>query len=309
MRKTIQTLAIVMVAAFALAVAHADSGTRDETGESFAVNPGGTLTFDSDLANVEITTNNSETVRAEFSREFRVSTAQEADKLRQKLTVEMAKSDSGVKMTVRFAGDRNGNERNKVRLNFRIAMPRTFNLDLRTCGSVTVQDMDGWARAKVAGGSLKLGDVTGAVTAKTEGGSLSLGNVGGDLDAQSYGGSLAAGRVNGRIKAIAEGGSISITEATDSIEARASGGSVAASISKQPKAETRITAEAGNIDLKLPASVAVMVNAACTAGRVSSDFSLPGQQPDDRGRLTGAINGGGPLVTLRASAGNIHLRK
>jgi hypothetical protein len=91
--------------------------------------------------------------------------------------------------------------------------------------------------------------------------------------------------------------------------ARAAGGSVAAYISKQPKAETKIIAEAGNIELRLPATVAVTVDAACSAGRLSSDFSLLGHQVDDPGRLKGTINGGGPLVLLRASAGNISLRK
>jgi hypothetical protein len=273
------------------------------------VKPGGTLIFDSDLANVEITTSDSDTLRAEFVREFKVSTAQEADALRQRLTAEMVKSDNGVKITVRWAGDRMDKDRQKVRLSFRIAMPHKFNLDLRTCGSAKVGDIDGSVKTKIAGGSLRLGNVSGPVTARTDGGSLSLGDVGGDLDGQSYGGSVTAGRVNGRVKAIAEGGSIAITEASDSIDARAAGGSVAAYISKQPNAETKIIAEAGNIELRLPASIAVTVDAACSAGRLSSEFSLLGHQVDDPGRLKGTINGGGPLVMLRASAGNINLRK
>ena len=289
------------------ATAHAGSGLRDEIVDTFAVKPGGTLNFDSDLANVEITTSDSDTLRAEFVREFKVGTAQEADALRQKLTVEMAKNDNGVKVTVRWAGGRNDNERRKVRLDFRIAMPHKFNLDLRTCGSAKVGDVDGTVQARMLGGSMRLGNVTGPVTVKSEGGSLSLGNVGGDLDAKSYGGSVAAGHVNGRVKAVAEGGSIAITEASDSIEARAAGGSVAAYISKQPRGDSKLIAEAGNVELRLPESIAVNIDASCSAGRLSSDFSLYGHQ--DENRLKGAINGGGPLVMLRASAGNIYLRK
>jgi hypothetical protein len=317
MKIHINPLALILLVAVASVVAanptgrttNAPPGTRDEIMESFAAKPGGTLDFDSDLANVEITTSDSDTLRAEFTREFKVSTAQEADVLRQKLNVQMAKTDNGVKVTVRWAGNRNDNERRKVRLDFRIAMPHKFNLDLRTCGSAKVGDIDGSVKTKIAGGSLRLGNVSGPVTARTDGGSLSLGDVGGDLDGQSYGGSVTAGRVNGRVKAIAEGGSIAITEASDSIDARAAGGSVAAYISKQPNAETKIIAEAGNIELRLPASIAVTVDAACSAGRLRSDFSLLGHQVDDPGRLKGTINGGGPLVLLRASAGNINLRK
>jgi hypothetical protein len=299
----------VIFSALALTTANAGAGLRDEIVDSFAVKPGQTLDFDSDLANVEITTSDTDTVRTEFTREFKVGTAQEAQELRNKLTVEMAKTDNGVKVTVRFTGDRNGNERRKVRLDFRIAMPHKFNLDLRTAGSAKIGDIDGSVKAKLLGGSLRLGNVSGSITAQAEGGSLAIGDVGGDLDALSRGGSVETRRVTGRIKAIAEGGSISIADASDSIEARASGGSVAAFISKQPRAETKIIAEAGNIELRLSESAAVTVDASCTAGRLRSDFSLLGHQIDDPGRLKGTINGGGPLVMLRASAGNISLKK
>jgi DUF4097 and DUF4098 domain-containing protein YvlB len=214
-----------------------------------------------------------------------------------------------VKVTVRFADDRKGTNREKVRLDFRITMPRKFNLDLRTVGSAKVGDLEGSAKASTRGGSLKLGNISGPVTAKSEGGSVTIGNVSANVEARSYGGSTSIGRVNGRVTATAEGGSVSIEEATDSIEARAAGGSIKAWISKQPRVDSKITAEAGNIDLRLNASLAVNVDAACTAGRLSSDFSLNGHQVDDPGRLKGVINGGGPVLMLRASAGNINLRK
>jgi DUF4097 and DUF4098 domain-containing protein YvlB len=154
---------------------------------------------------------------------------------------------------------------------------------------------------------LKLRNVTGPVTARSQGGNLDIGNVGGDLEARSEGGNTTVGQVKGRVAATAEGGNVSIEEATDSIEARAAGGSIKAWISKQPRADSKFTAEAGNIDLRLDASVAVNVDAACTAGRLRSDFSLSGHQEDNR--LKSAINGGGPLLMLRASAGNINLHK
>ena len=300
---------IAALGAFAFATAEAASGTRDEIEQSFSVKSGGLLNFDADLGNVEIVTGDSETVRVEFTREFKVKTAPEADELRQKLTVETSQTDNTVKVVVRFADDRHQTNRNKVRLDFRVAIPRKFNLDLRTGGSAKVGDLDGTAKASTLGGSLNLGSVSGLAIATSKGGSLSIGDVGADLEARSYGGSTTIGRVNGRVTAIAEGGSVSIEEATDWIRARAAGGSVTAYISKQPRADSKITAEAGNIDLRLAASVAVTVDAACTAGRLSSEFSLQGHQDDESGRLKGAINGGGPALLLRASAGNINLRK
>ena len=307
MKKLLYSSLLMAIAlAFAVTV-QPGSGLRDDIVDSFSVKPGGTLNFDSDLANVEITTSETDTLRAEFTREFKVSNAQEADALRQKLDVQMRKTDNDVKVTVRWAGDRDDDDRRKVRVNFRIAMPRKFNLDLRTIGSARVGDLDGTVKAVMKGGSIQFRNVTGPVTARTDGGSISLRDVGGDLDATSNGGSVAAGRVNGKVVARANGGSVAIDEATDAIDAKAAGGSVAAYISKQPRSDSKLIAEAGNVELRLPESIAVNMDASCSAGRLSSDFSLNGHQ--DENRLKGTINGGGPLVMVRASAGNIYIRK
>jgi DUF4097 and DUF4098 domain-containing protein YvlB len=295
-----------MAIAFAVN-AHAGSGLRDEISDSFAVKPGGTLTFDSDLASVEITTSETDTLRADFVREFKVSTAQEADVLRQKLDVQMTKTGNDVKVTVRWSGDRHDRELQKVHVSFRIAMPRKFNLDLRTVGSARIGDLEGTVKAVMRGGSVQFHDVAGPVTARTDGGSISIRDVGGDVEATSNGGSVSVGRANGKVMARANGGSVAIDEATDAIDAKAAGGSVAAYISKQPRSDSKLIAEAGNVELRLPESIAINVDAACSAGRLSSDFSLNGHQ--DENRLKGTINGGGPLIMVRASAGNVSLRK
>jgi hypothetical protein len=291
-----------------VATAQAASGTRDEIEQSFHVRPNGVLKIDADLGNVEITTSDSDTVRIEFIREFKVPTLEEANQLRQKVQVGMEQHDNSVNLNVRYTGSRRGHESNKVRLDFRIAMPRKFNLDMRIVGSARVGDIDGWAKARVDGGSLHLGKVKERVSARTNGGSFNAGDVG-EMDVESRGGSVTAGRVNGKVRAVAEGGSVSISEAMDSVDARAAGGSVAAYISKQPASDSRLIAEAGNVDLRLPASIAVSLNAECSAGRIDSDFSVAGIVHTSDTRLKGDINGGGPAILVRASAGNITLRK
>src|SRR3954471_23917564 len=243
MKKLNPTLFIVMLSVCAVSFVNAGSGLRDEIVDSFAVKPGGTLTFDSDLASVEIETSETETLRADFIREFKVSTAQEADALRQKLDVQMTKTNNDVKVTVRWTGGRNDRELRKVHVNFRIAMPRKFNLDLRTVGSARVADLDGTVKAIIRGGSVELHNVTGPVTARTDGGSIGVRDVGGDLEATANGGSIVAARVNGKVMARANGGSVEIDEATDAIDLKAAGGSVTAYISKQPRSDCKLIAE------------------------------------------------------------------
>ncbi len=176
MKKRIPILLVIALAAFAVNSAKAASGTRDEIEQSFHVRPGGVLKIDADLGNVEITTSESDTVRIEFTREFKVPTLQEANELRQKVQVEMGQHDdtnSGqnlVNLNVRYTGSRHSHESNKVRLDFRIAMPRKFNLEMRTVGSAKVGDIEGWAKARVDGGSLQFGKVKERVSARANGG-------------------------------------------------------------------------------------------------------------------------------------------
>src|SRR2546423_885723 len=238
-------LLMMVLSVFAVGTAHAGSGLRDEIVDSFAVKPGGTLNFDSDLANVEITTSDSDTLRADFTREFKVGNAQQADALRQKLNVEMTKTGNDVKVTVRWAGDRNDRELRKVSVNFRIAMPRKFNLHLRTVGSGRIGDIDGTVKAVMRGGSVQLHNVTGTVTATADGGSISLRDVGGDLDAISNGGSVAAGRVNGKVTVRANGGGGGLDEATGASAGQAAGGSGSGPIFKQTRRGLKMIAATG----------------------------------------------------------------
>ncbi|HYJ04712.1 MAG TPA: DUF4097 family beta strand repeat-containing protein [Chthoniobacterales bacterium] len=312
-------LSLVMLLAFSERLVAAGPGPegRDEIEKSFQVRPGGVLNFDADVGNVEIITGDSDRVRVAYTLEYKVKTAQEVEELRQKLTIEMGQTDvtttandeNNVKVVVRLADDRKDTLRQKVRLDFRIIMPRKFNLDLRTVGSAKAGDLDGTVKASTLGGSLTLGDASGPVKATSKGGSLTIGDVGGDLEARASGGSVKAGRVKGKALAVAEGGTVAMVEAAELIEATANGGSVRASISKPPRAACKITANAGSIYLQLPASAAVTVDASCSAGSIMSEFAVAGNGGDRASRLKGDINGGGPALVLRATAGSIHLRK
>ena len=284
------------------------AGMQDEINKSFKVQPGGQLTVDSDVGNVEIKTGSSDTVTVDIKRRLKVD-GQAADELLKNLTIDLSQSGNNVNVIVKLVDDNNQTNRRKIQLDFLVSMPLNFNLKLRTVGSANVGHVQGTVNASTAGGSLVIGNVDGPLTARSGGGSLTIGNVVGDLDARSGGGSVNAGRITGRVTANAGGGSVSIEEATDAIDATASGGSVKAYISRQPSAGFNIKADAGSIDLRLAESVSISVDASCTAGRVTTDYGLTAERDTHGGSLKGDINGGGPSVILRASAGNIHVRK
>ena len=322
-----------------------ETGIEDEINKSFPVTPGGQLTLDSDIGNVEIKTGNSDTINVEIKRRFKVDNRQAADELLSNLTVDMSQNGDDVKVIVKLVDDNNLTYRRKIQIDFRVSMPRNFNLKLRTVGTANIGNVQGTVHASTAAGSLIIGDVNGPVMATSAGGSLSIGNVdgdlhagsaggslsignvggnlhagsgggsltignvGGNLDARSGGGSIIVGRINGCVTASAAGGSVLIEEAIDANDVTAAAGSIKIYLSGQPSAGFNMRVDAGNIDLRLSDSVAISVDASCIAGRITTNYDIAVMGGLHGSSLKGDINGGGPSVVLRATAGNIHLHK
>lgn len=237
---------------------------------------------------------------------------------------------------------------NRLKIRFLVTVPQQYNVDLDTSsGGITVADLGGDVRAKTAGGSLRFEKIIGTVWGRTSGGSIKLtscgssvdlktsgGNIGvvdvsGEVQAQTSGGSLRFGAIQGSIWGKTSGGNIKVASCSGgadvqtsggsirlqntggSVNAKTSGGSIYATMVTQPKRECNFRTSGGGITLTLIPDIAVDVDAKTSGGRVSTDFivesAIQGKVP--KNRLTGSINGGGPLLKLHSSGGNIHLQK
>ena len=237
---------------------------------------------------------------------------------------------------------------NRLKIQFLVTVPQTYNVDVETAaGGVSVADLAGTVRAKTSGGSLKFGKIVGEVWGHTSGGNIELtscsspvdlktsgGNievvdVGGDVRAHTSGGNLRFGAIAGSIwgktsggnigvaschgdaEVQTSGGSIRLQNVGGTLNAKTSGGSIHAAVVAQPHRECTLRTSGGSITVDLLSDVAVDIAAKTSGGNVSTDFAvesvLQGKPP--KNRLEGTINGGGPLMTLRTSGGNIHLQK
>ena len=222
--------------------------------------------------------------------------------------------DSDVRIEGKFKRGRKHwqKELNRLKIRFLLTVPQQYNVDLVTSsGGVSVADLDGDVRAKNSAGSLQFGKIKGTVWGRTSAGSINLTSSDSTVDVKTSSGSIKIGNVAGNVQAQTSSGSIRLSSVGGTVNARTSSGSIRASLAGQPRKACSLHTSAGSITVNLLSDIAVDVDAETSAGRVSTELAVAsvirGKVP--KNRLKGSINGGGPLLKLRTSAGSIRLKK
>ena len=197
-----------------------------------------------------------------------------------------------------------------------------------TSGTIKVRYVRGKLEARDAGGDIIIDEaaadvsaqtMSGSVKIKRVGGNLEVGDAGGDIRVEEVGGNatvhttsgvIALGVVQGKVDAHGAGTEITVAQVRDVVTAHTTGGSVRVAFAGEPKAGSRVEVLGGGIEVSLPRSAAFDLEAHSTGGTVKSDLPVSvttsGHSPF--GELKGAINGGGPLLRLRASSGDIRVK-
>lgn len=298
-------------------------GSGDILQKSFEVSPGGSLNLDTDYGSVKVTGTTGNTVGIGVFHK------------RSALDVQFDKQGNDVSVSGRVKGGIIGRIWHHLfhygtRTRFVITVPSRYNLDLRTRGGeIVVDNLEGNIRSRTSGGGLHFDRIRGAVSGRTSGGSVELSecagrarietsggsilisDANGDVNVHTSGGSVTMRSIRGEVTADTSGGSINVRTLTGSIDATTSGGSIKAQILGQPSKECRLATSGGSVVVGLTGGVAVDVDAETKGGRVVTDFPVMVRAQGESGRsaLQGRINGGGPLVLLRTSGGDIHIEK
>ena len=280
----------------------AGRGAFDTIERTFNVGDGGLLEIDADHGNIRVNSGSSGEVRVVVRRTprggadvetYQVEFAQDGDRIRVIGT-----------NTVRSSG------RAGVNVDFEVTVPRRFNIDAETSGgNIAVDNLDGRVKLNTSGGNLSLGSISGEVDAHTSGGNISLDGAGGNVVVNTSGGNISLGRVSGTVRATTSGGNIAVDEVGGDIVARTSGGHIVARIADQPKADCLLRTSGGGITVHLADGIAVDLEAETSAGRVSTDIEVATSGTIKKDRLHGEINGGGPLLELETSAGDVRILK
>jgi TonB family protein len=178
--------------------------------------------------------------------------------------------------------------------------------DLQTDGgNITVGQAGSLVSVRTGGGQIDFGEVRGSVRAQTGGGGIRVMYVSGPMEVESSAGSICLTRVAGTVRAATAGGTI---RAWINPDAPSSGGTV------HLPGLSQLTSGNGDIVVFLPRNLAADIDAVVDTGgegHIEADPAL-GLQIQNRGNgpvhALGALNGGGPPLKLRTTAGKIRLQ-
>jgi hypothetical protein len=273
--------------------------------KTFTVGTGGLLNLKTNVGSIHVNGGETSDVCVEVLMQIDDGSSDEAARNLKDLQFSCAQNGNNVEIHSEFHR-LNG----RLTVEFRISVPRNYNVKLKSgAGNISIDDMEGETGAETAGGRLSFKRLMGHVTGITAGGNIDVVEVGGTISVRTGGGSISIEHVKGGVVAQTSGGSIRIEDLVGEIEATTKGGSVAARMSNHIIADCYLTTSAGNVIVEINQAGGFEIDAETRAGSIVTEFPIT-----MRGKLRGnscksSINGGGPKLILRSSAGDIHLRK
>jgi DUF4097 and DUF4098 domain-containing protein YvlB len=214
--------------------------------------------------------------------------------------------DAGSEVRVRTGGGniRIGSAKGKV-----VAETGGGNVVLASC-------LQG-AWLQTGAGMVKVEKCVGEVKAETGGGNIELGEISGDAKINTGGGTIKLISSTGQVKADSGGGCIELW-GVPSAHVETGAGTITAKFVPGGNTDSMLETATGDITVYLVASVKLTVNASIEAASghtITSDFpqirvaSEGGQWEPKQVSADGSLNGGGPVLKIRTTMGNIYIRR
>jgi hypothetical protein len=175
---------------------------------------------------------------------------------------------------------------------------------------------------ETGGGSVDLGTCTGEAKVETGGGSIDLGDINGPVTLETGGGSIKLNGARGPVKVSTGGGNLDLWKLSQGVRAETGAGTITAEFVGTPPSGSNsyslLETSAGDVIVYVAPDVKLSIKATIQTAfghKITSDFGdlKISTEGGDWGPKTiyadGALNGGGPLLKVRTTIGNIFIRK
>jgi DUF4097 and DUF4098 domain-containing protein YvlB len=291
-----------------------EAGDSTDLSQSFEVRPGGKMTMNVDRGDVRITASDESVANVPVTRKVTGAGGREATNILKDEQVVLKQNGNEISITTQNPSElRHFSLFNHPNLQsqYEIMLPRHFDVHVETAGGeISVSDVQGSVHLETAGGDINVSGTQGSADVTTAGGRIICDNIVGDVHGQTAGGDLRATGCKGRLNLDTAGGSVTIIGfAGPGVEATTSGGSVSADFAAAPTEDSKLKSSGGNINVHLPENAALQLDGRTSAGLANSDFPVEIKNNFNNGTLSGAINGGGPVLRMETEAGDVDVMK
>ncbi|HEX2854270.1 MAG TPA: DUF4097 family beta strand repeat-containing protein [Opitutaceae bacterium] len=306
--RSLLTAALLAVAPFA----HAKIERMVE--KTFTVQPGGTLTVETQGGNIQVQPSADSVVKVIAKQKINAGSDAEADEILKRLTMSMEQTGNDVAASAKFERRPPGFNFGSwppVQVDFIVTVPASFAAELKTSGgNLVVGDLDGKVNARTSGGDIRLGTLRSVVDASTSGGNVSLTEGKSDVKLRTSGGNITVGHVGGSAELETSGGDIKVESVENTLRARTSGGNVRAGVFGLLKGDCELHTSGGDVTAVIDKSAAFRLDASTSGGRVIAEGITITLEKSNHGKshLSGNVNGGGPLLKLRSSGGDVTVK-
>jgi hypothetical protein len=213
-----------------------------------------------------------------------------------------------------------------ISISYEVTVPAATSLTASSgSGSQNIGALAGPVHASSGSGSLHVGATGGAVRVGTGSGSITVEGAKDRLDANTGSGSITLRQIAGSAKASSGSGTIELEQtakgnvelstASGQIRVRGANGGVSAEtasgsieINGKPDANWTLSSSSGSIQLEMPSGTPFTLDARTTSGGLDIDHPVTISSIHGRHReIHGAVNGGGPTVSVETTSGSIHI--
>jgi len=309
--KTLPRL-FLLVAAFAAPLALSAKITRNVE-KTFTVQPGGNFKAQTQGGDIKVETSDRPEVHITVKQVIRADSEAEADEILSKLTLKLEQTGNDVLAEAKYEKRGPGTWFGSwppVTVSFVVTVPKNFNLNLNTSGGdIDIASLRGSVRARTSGGDLKFARIDGDIDAGTSGGDITITEGTARAKLHTSGGDIEVDRAGGPTEVSTSGGDVELRSVAQLISATTSGGDVRAVITEPLKQDALLSTSGGQVSVEVVKGAGFELDASTSGGDVNaSGLTITiAKGGTGKSRLAGSVNGGGPLLKLRSSGGNIRI--
>jgi hypothetical protein len=282
--------------------------------QNFSVGPECSVTVDLYRGGIVVEESDEPGVRVSIRLENKLDDERESNRALESVNVESKQEGAdrvvvNVRNPVAAAPHFAWRDRSEVEVAVLVSVPRRCNLNLVTVtGSIQVGNLTGAMRARAETGTVSFRHIDGSVNASVAVGDLLVARCSGDATLTASRGNVRVGTIGGRAELNASNGDVEIQNAKAGLRGRVEAGDAIVGLPAGFTGDVDVRTSAGDILVKFEQPAKGVVQASSVWGRVEATVPMTVEAGGaGKSKLSGRINGGGPLLKLHANGGHVRL--